>query len=272
MNLIYNELGIEVTRRCNQQCSNFCMRGPMQNLDISLDAIDLFLDQERNHYKIIRSLIFSGGEPCLNVPAISYTINKIISKQLPVHHVSLMTNGLIYSNELVNSFEMFNDYYNSTILPRLLSSLPPQLREQIRGEGSSIGFSNDQFHQPMSDEVLSAYLENGPNISYSMTGTRNEDEILHSGFSKRGRNLSVTDDNVRIFGNEVIDLIYLTAKGNLTTYGDGSFEFLDEVSANFPITDYTLNDFCFEKLSRSSRVGENDPIFRGKTKFLRKKV
>lgn len=38
----YSELVIEVTRRCNQVCKDFCMRGPQQNLDISCDDIDLF--------------------------------------------------------------------------------------------------------------------------------------------------------------------------------------------------------------------------------------
>ena len=40
MKLNYNSLAIEVTRRCNSSCENFCMRGPVQNLDINNDPIN----------------------------------------------------------------------------------------------------------------------------------------------------------------------------------------------------------------------------------------
>lgn len=48
MDLVYRDIGIEVTRRCNQQCRDYCMRGPKQNLDIPLEFIDLLLDLDRN--------------------------------------------------------------------------------------------------------------------------------------------------------------------------------------------------------------------------------
>lgn len=105
------------------------MRGPKQNLDIPLEFIDLLLDLDRNHYKAIETLTFSGGEPTLNVPAIAYTVDKIVSEQLPVFHVSLMTNGLVYSDLLVESFEKFNDYYNSVLLPFQVAKYPPKKKE-----------------------------------------------------------------------------------------------------------------------------------------------
>lgn len=276
MDLVYRDIGIEVTRRCNQQCRDYCMRGPKQNLDIPLEFIDLLLDLDRNHYKAIETITFSGGEPTLNVLAIAYTIDKIISEQLPVFHVSLMTNGLIYSDLLVASFERFNDYYNSFLLPMRLAKYPPAKKalylEENKDKGSSIGFSDDQYHKPISNDVLDAYYTNGSHISYSKTGNRKEEDILYSGFSKQGYSLESRKDDIRIFGDYVLDLIYLTAKGNLSSYGDGSFDFLDETSKNFSISNYTLSDFCFEKISPSSRVGRDDPVFRAKTKFLKKRV
>lgn len=179
------------------------MRGPKQNLDIPLEFIDLLLDLDRNHYKAIETLTFSGGEPTLNVPEIAYTIDKIVSEQLPVFHVSLMTNGLVYSDLLVESFEKFNDYYNSVLLPFQVAKYPPKKKEvYMQGKkdmGSSIGFSDDQYHKPISNEVLEAYISNGPHISYSKTGNRKDEDILYSGFSNHGYSLSERSDKIRIF-------------------------------------------------------------------------
>ena len=77
MQSYYANLGIEVTRRCNQVCENFCMRGASQTMDIPVEYIDLFLDQKRNQYKAVDQLLFSGGEPTLNEDAIVYTVQKI---------------------------------------------------------------------------------------------------------------------------------------------------------------------------------------------------
>ena len=255
MDLIYNSVGIEVTRRCNQQCHNYCMRGARQNLDISLEYIDLLLDLGRNHYQYIDHLTFSGGEPTLNAEAILYTVDKIISEKLPVFYLSLMTNGLIYSDMLVEAFEKFNDYYNSVIVPIKLVKYPSKDRERakdlFKDKGSSIVFSNDQYHQSISDEVLNLYYRNGQHISFGMTGLRAEKDLLRSGFSTKGR--EICGDDIRIFGDLVWDLVYLTAKGNFSCYGDGSFDFLDETSKDFSVVDYTLNDFCIEKLSLVSK-------------------
>lgn len=258
MELVYTELGIEVTRRCNQQCSNFCMRGPMQNIDISLDSIDLLLDRSRNQYSSIGTMIFSGGEPTLNPKAIAYTIDRIVSDALPVEEISMVTNGLEYCDLVVEAFEKYSQYYDSVILPKQVAKYPKKLQEQVSsilaGQGSYIYFSNDQFHKPISNEVLELYHRNGQHIVFAMGDEVSDDEILKSGFAKEGRLLDLNDNNIRIFSTSVLDLIYLTAKGNLSCYGDGSYDFLDEVSTGYSITDYSLEDFCFIKMSPSSKL------------------
>ena len=73
MNLIFENVTIETTRKCNLTCKH-CMRGDVQNLDINYKYIDFLL--RKNH--IFFLLYFSGGEPLLNKKAIIYIINKII--------------------------------------------------------------------------------------------------------------------------------------------------------------------------------------------------
>ena len=141
----YSDLVIEVTRRCNQVCKDFCMRGPQQNLDISYDDIDLFLNLKRNNYKQVSLLFFSGGEPTLNPGAIHYCIDKIIGEKLPIYSVGLFTNGLIYSDSIVEDFNRYNEYFQEYILPEM-TKLPAEIVRQSSLKGSFVTFSDDQYN------------------------------------------------------------------------------------------------------------------------------
>lgn len=250
----YSDLVIEVTRRCNQVCKDFCMRGLQQDLDVSYDDIDLFLDLERNNYKLVSLLFFSGGEPTLNPDAIHYSINKIIEEKLPIYSVGLFTNGLIYSDSIVEDFNRYNDYYQEYILPNM-SSIPSEIMRQFAFKGSFITFSNDKYHLPISQEVIELYKKNGYGITFDYTGEHSieKDNLLKSGYSKQGRELLLEDNCIRMFGDAVIDTIYLTAKGNLCCYGDGSYEFIDKVSEDYPVSRYTLEQFCLANVSKTSK-------------------
>lgn len=249
----YSDLVIEVTRRCNQVCKDFCMRGPQQNLDVSYDDIDLFLDIKRNYYKRVYLLFFTGGEPTLNPDAIHYCIDKIINEQLPIYSVGLFTNGLIYSDSIVNDFNRYNDYYQNVILP--ISSQACAMPKK----GSYITFSNDHYHLSMSQEVIRLYQENGYGINFDYTGDRSieKDNLLNSGYSKQGRQLSSNDNCIRMYGDSVLDSIYLTAKGNLSCYSDGSYELIDCFSEDYPVSQYTLEQFCLANVSKSSKDYED---------------
>ena len=75
MEIIYKELGIELTRKCNQKCSH-CLRGPSENVDLSEEVIDSLFDN--NNIYLIENLYLSGGEPTMNGKALVYLVDKII--------------------------------------------------------------------------------------------------------------------------------------------------------------------------------------------------
>ena len=52
MKLIYKELGIELTRRCNERCKH-CLRGPAEPVDLSKDVIDALFDNKLANYNEI---------------------------------------------------------------------------------------------------------------------------------------------------------------------------------------------------------------------------
>ena len=93
-NITVDLLGIEVTRRCNMSCPH-CIRGDAQNLDIS-DAVLEAIARNVQPYNVV----FSGGEPSLNVPAIT----RYFELAEKYHHLPdsfyVVTNGKANQEEL----------------------------------------------------------------------------------------------------------------------------------------------------------------------------
>ena len=58
MEIIYHELGIELTRRCNEKCEH-CLRGDAMDIDLSKEVIDALFDN--NNIRLIENLLLSGG-------------------------------------------------------------------------------------------------------------------------------------------------------------------------------------------------------------------
>ena len=60
MRLIFKNLMLEVTRKCNMQCA-YCMRGESQNVSMDSDTVrNVFQNVSR-----IEQLTLTGGEPSL---------------------------------------------------------------------------------------------------------------------------------------------------------------------------------------------------------------
>ena len=104
MGFILESLALESTRKCNLKCGH-CMRGPSQNIDLTNEIIDTFFNN--NDIKRISNIIFSGGEPTLNPEIIVYTINKIITENIDVCNIAMVTNGQIFNKEIVDAFNRF---------------------------------------------------------------------------------------------------------------------------------------------------------------------
>lgn len=81
-------LAIETTRRCNMQCAH-CLRGPAQNKDMPYRFVRSMLDQCAS----INEIVFTGGEPTLNVDIIKDTLEYCKKQEIPVNYVYVVTNG-----------------------------------------------------------------------------------------------------------------------------------------------------------------------------------
>lgn len=245
MKLILEKLAFEVTRRCNERCAH-CMRGESQNIDLTKETIDRVFDT--NPFLSIKEICFSGGEPTLNKEVIIYTIDKIIKENIDVSRIVMITNGQIFNKDLVDALNRFNEYRNN----RFLESIP----ENLFGSASlnfilktnlnnnvHITFSDDTFHSPLNQDVISSYMIYGSNLNFRQTGDLAEKEIHKTGFSTIGSEFYYHLLPLYYYYNgsayQLLDNFYITANGNVTNLGDGSYQDMDKINMG-NIHDMTL--------------------------------
>lgn len=236
--ILYN-VSFEVTRRCNMRCSH-CMRGEAQNIDMTKDMIDAFFDTKNKDYVLekIHHILFTGGEPTKNADLIIYTINKIIDEDLPVCHIGMVTNGLLFIPELMDAFNKFNYYRNLKLKAELYRDY---IDEQERAEIAynlnkdyhvSVSFSTDRFHPPISNEIKELYRLQAVGLDINEKEL-DEGKILKTGRSTAGIELvnkgcaycsskGITDDY-----KEILDCVHITSKGGIHLGGDGSYDYID---------------------------------------------
>lgn len=86
--MMIDELAIEVTRRCDLHCAH-CLRGDAESMDINIQDVNAVLDRCSHIFK----LIFTGGEPSLNVPALTAVRKSLCERDVSVGVFRMFTNG-----------------------------------------------------------------------------------------------------------------------------------------------------------------------------------
>lgn len=94
-----NSLSIDITRRCNMQCT-FCCKGDAQNQTITKQIIDKLLDELQDC--AVGVLRLFGGEPMLEPDMVTYIIEQA-RKRLMFGDLSINTNGTIFNDAVKNA-------------------------------------------------------------------------------------------------------------------------------------------------------------------------
>ncbi len=114
------ELIIEVTRFCNLDCKH-CFRGNSKVDYMDPNTICNILENVGS----INKLVISGGEPLFAYRQLKVIANCINYYDIDVNNITIITNGTLYNNRIVDALNDLKDFSNSlTIL-----------------------VSNDKFHQ-----------------------------------------------------------------------------------------------------------------------------
>ena len=137
--LSYKELAIEVTRRCNMQCSH-CMRGPAEDHTISKKVIDRLFDE----VSVVTTLLLTGGEPFLEPEMMDYIFDGIIKRKIPIGKIEVVTNGTIRDKRLAESFNKIGKYVTDNWSKTLTKK---HMRQIV-----TILISNDSYH--MKDDIM----------------------------------------------------------------------------------------------------------------------
>ena len=189
-------LEVEITRRCNMKpVCRHCYRGMPQNVDLSKTAIDNLLDQVIE----ISDLRIGGGEPLVNSDGIKYLFNGIIERNIAVGRLIMTTNGLIYSDDFINTFLRMNEYMKSC-----RSKYADELLDRM-----TIAVSADQYHnnnagKPFLEKCDKVFEEAGIVVRREMSGAVSSKE-------GRGKDIKYAAENdketVRNRNNHAIEYI-----------------------------------------------------------------
>ncbi len=276
MGFFLEALAIETTRRCNIRCKH-CMRGPAENIDLTEQLVDIILDNRE--IDGIDEICFSGGEPTLNPKIIIYTIDKIISEGLDVHNLVMVTNGQIFNEELVAAFNRFNTYRNQILIKQINERytstftfkkkyiddlIATNMDNHVR-----ITFSTDQYHSPLDLEVAEAYRLSASHLKITENAL-SEDDVYKTGFADFGREFNYKLKKLRYCKEKksywIIDTLYVTANGYLTSQGDGQYSDMDKINMGH-ILDINYRDML---IKYGTPVFNTTPITED-TNFLVKK-
>lgn len=130
MKLEFNDLCIEVTRKCNMECKH-CLRGKPQNISIDLSCIHKLF--KITNY--ISSITFTGGEPTLAVSKMISILNIAINYNVEIANFYIVTNGKYLPPNFYYFIHKIYGYCTSN-------------------EISGVSLSKDSFHEVISEENI----------------------------------------------------------------------------------------------------------------------
>jgi len=234
MSISIPHLAIEVTRKCNINC-NHCLRGNSQNKDISLEYIDILLDQINS----IGHFCPTGGEPSLNVPSIKYFIDGCKKRNISINTFYIATNGVDLTIDFIN---VCKELYELC-----------QNKKQ-----SSLQISNDFYH--VSERM---YNDNLLKDLPFYTKRHNDGDFLVEKLHREGKlanneNAKVMSGAIPVTSIEIFNKnpIYLNVNGDIIngcdwSYSNQKFHFLCKV---YSIEDFKINLEKNEKNLENNRV------------------
>lgn len=149
--IIWGEVMPEVTRKCQLHCPH-CCRGDAQNVDMSKEIVDAFLNQTA----AIRILEFAGGEPTLNIEIMDYWISEMKRRDIPLGGIIVFTNAIELS-ESVKRF--YQNAYAYIDFCRKSKKIFTETRTLARVHPIIVQVSRDTFHGNDIEQNFAEYRE-----------------------------------------------------------------------------------------------------------------
>lgn len=185
-----------------------CLRGAAQRLDINEQFIDELL---RHCDDGIGCLIFSGGEPTLNLNAIEHTLQVIRWRNIPLGGFYVVTNGKVYHRRLTEILDNIYPYCDEPDLCGLAIS-DDMFHSEFQSPAFASNFQRYQYLDNHYDFEREYFRAKDKQIDFTRTWLLNEGRAKSlSGFTKQ----EFRDEEICISGNSLSGILYLNAKGYL---------------------------------------------------------
>ena len=186
---VFNELALEITRRCPLNCEH-CMKGDSQEREMSRQVMEDFFE----HVMGIRCLSLASGETTLAVYKIKM-LNECLRKYKPtVEKVFIYTNGTNITDEYINELKLLQQYVVQSASHHGENKFDMRhgLLKSAWNSGNSplvVAVSNDKYHK----KARELYFEKQSNQN-----VRESQEKFVAGIEKLIENFPVgfVDDGV----------------------------------------------------------------------------
>lgn len=220
----YDELMIEITRKCNLKCAH-CLRGDAQNITMSKEVIDKVFENAAD----CKQILFTGGEPLLALDEIEYFVDKILKSNWTTTNIAMTINGMIRDKRLIDIVNRFC--------------------QSKKERTFHIFVSEDEFHDNNeSKRTLEFYqklkIVNGVYIDSNklVIGEKQAEFTLagraieyYKNYTQLDSKWSVrkeeqTNHRLCILGNRIPCAMYVTALGGFESYVGEEFSTVDRLS------------------------------------------
>jgi len=195
--MIIDELIVEITRRCNMNCKH-CLRGYAQNKDMDYNTMVKIL----TNIDSIGLVIFTGGEPSLNVQGLKDFLRLCKDKSIPIGSFYIATNGTNSEDFIDVIFDLYNYCLDK--------------------KSSHIDISRSHYHYEQDEEMIKKLK------CLSFVKERKEyfSPLKREGKSLKGKPVEIIplelEDNI-VKGN-----VYLNVNGDICSSCDLSYESQDK--------------------------------------------
>lgn len=212
MQIKFNNLMLEVTRRCNMQCSH-CMRGEEQDTSMSSESIKKIFSQTKS----IKHLTITGGEPSLVPDIIEWIAYYAKNYGVAIGDFFCATNAKEYSEQFVKA----------------INSLYAICKKKIT---CCLTISTDQFHNNADPKAWKEYKALPFYVPINEKWHLDKADIISEGRAKTfhlGRHEMIYPDYIydyklSCFNLCIGDRVYINADGFLLLGADMSYEKQEE--------------------------------------------
>lgn len=220
----YDQLVLEITRRCNMHCEH-CLRGDAQNKDMPFEIAKQALDSAKQ----IRTLTLTGGEPTLNIILMEQILEYAKQIQLPITNFYIVTNGKDVSDRFMHILLEYwlytQQFYNGEEYPGVALSID-KYHETIPAENAlklrAFSFYSDDKDETKYKDRNLINMGRAKNLDakkHNMHLNSNLEHYVYDGEIYLPENTYITIDGDILSNCDLsYDLMHQYAYGNIMEY------------------------------------------------------